>query len=217
MPARLRADPAFGYESQWWDNFGPRERDPVRRAAFLGEVAPNPYAGVYMPEPGPEPPQADPFIEEMEEDEEAPPEVGGDDIPGEEPRDDTDDFVGCVAYGILDAMDHGEAPPPPPPMSEEEELRVAVLVSEEEEKRRWAGIDTALAMSVHQQHGRPPSPPPQRAATPPPPPPPGPPPPPPQRAATPPPPPPHGPPPPPAANWPWPQSPYIILPDEDDE
>jgi hypothetical protein len=116
MPARLHADPAFGYESQWWDNFGPRERDPVRWAAFLGEVAPNPYAGVYMSEPGPEPPQADPFIEEMEEDkEEAPPEVkqevGGDDIPGEEPRDDTDDFVGCVAYGILDAMDHGEVPP----------------------------------------------------------------------------------------------------------
>jgi hypothetical protein len=115
MLARLHADPAFGYESQWWDNFGPRERDPVRRAAFLGEVAPNPYAGVYMSEPGPEPPQADPFIEEMEEDkEEAPPEVkqevGGDDIPGEEPRDDTDDFVGCVAYGILDAMDHGEVP-----------------------------------------------------------------------------------------------------------
>jgi hypothetical protein len=120
MPARLRADPTFGYESQWWDNFGPRERDPVRRAAFLGEVAPNPYAGVYMPEPGPEPPQAEPFIEEMEEDaEEAPPkvkqEVGGDDIPGEEPRDDTDEFIGCVAYGILDAMDHGEAPPLPPP------------------------------------------------------------------------------------------------------
>jgi hypothetical protein len=45
-------------------------------------------------------------------------------------------------------------------MNEEEELRVAVLVSEEEEKRRWASIDTALAISVHQQHGRPPSPPP---------------------------------------------------------
>jgi hypothetical protein len=89
----------------------------VRWAAFLGEVAPNPYAGVYMPEPGPEPPQAKPFIEEMEEDaEEAPPEVkqevGGDDIPSEEPRDDTDNFVGCVAYGILDAMEHGEAPSP---------------------------------------------------------------------------------------------------------
>jgi hypothetical protein len=218
MPARLRADPVFGYESQWWDNFEPRERDPVRRVAFLGEVVPNPYASVYMPEPGPEVPH----IEEMEEDaEEAPPEVkqevGGDDIPGEDPRDDTGDFVGVVAYGILDAMDHGEAPPSPPPMTEEEELRVAVLVSEEEEKRRWAGIDIALAISVHQQHGRPPSPPPQRAVTPPPPPPPGPPPPPPQRAATPPPPPPPGPPPPPAANWPWPQWPYIILPDEDDE
>jgi hypothetical protein len=83
-------------------------------------------------------------------------------------------------------------------MTEEEELRVAVLVSEEEEKRRWAGIDMALAISVHQQHGRPPLPPPQRAVTPPPPPPPG-------------------PPPPPVANWPWPQWPYIILPDEDDE
>jgi hypothetical protein len=56
MPARLRADPAFGYDSQWWDNFGTRERDPVRRAAFLGKVDPNPYASVYMPEPGPEPP-----------------------------------------------------------------------------------------------------------------------------------------------------------------
>jgi hypothetical protein len=56
MPARLRADPAFGYDSQWWDNFGPRERDPVRRAAFLGVVAPNPYVGVYMPERGLEPP-----------------------------------------------------------------------------------------------------------------------------------------------------------------
>jgi hypothetical protein len=82
-------------------------------------------------------------------------------------------------------------------MTEEEELRVAVLVSEEEEKRRWAGIDTALDISVHQQHGRPPSPPP-----------PGPPPPPPAAP---------GPPPPPAANWSWAQSPYIILPDEDDE
>jgi hypothetical protein len=45
-------------------------------------------------------------------------------------------------------------------MTEEEELRVAALVSEEEEKRWWAGIDTALAISVHQQHGRPPSSPP---------------------------------------------------------
>jgi hypothetical protein len=93
-------------------------------------------------------------------------------------------------------------------MTEKEELRVAVLVSEEEEKRRWAGINTALAISVHQQHGRPPSPPPQRAATPPPPPHPVPPPPPPAAP---------GPPPPPAASWPWAQSPYIILPDEDDE
>jgi hypothetical protein len=93
-------------------------------------------------------------------------------------------------------------------MTEEQELRVTVLVSEEEEKRQWAGIDTALAISVHQQHDRPPSPPPQRAATPPPPPPPGPPPPPPAAL---------GPLPPPAANWPWAQSPYIILPDEDDD
>jgi hypothetical protein len=207
MPTRLGADPAFGYDSQWWDNFGPRERDPVRRAAFLGEADPNPYTGMYMPEPGPEPPQREPFIEEMEEDddeEEAPlevhvkQEVGGDDIPGEEPRDDTEDYCGCIAYGILDAMDRGEAPPSPPPLTEEEQLRVALLVSEEEEKRRWAGYETALAISLHQQHGRPPSPPP----------PPGPPPPPPAAP---------GPPPPPAANWPWPQSPYIILPDEDDE
>jgi hypothetical protein len=76
IPARLRADPAFGYDSQWWDNFGTRERDPVRRAAFLGEADPNPFAGVYMQEPGPEPPQREPFIEEMEEgddEEEAPP------------------------------------------------------------------------------------------------------------------------------------------------
>jgi hypothetical protein len=137
MSARLRADPAFGYDSQWWDNFGPRERDPVRRAAFLGEADPNPFAGVYMPEPGSEPPQREPFIEEMEVDtEEAPPEVhvkqevSGDDIPGEEPRDDMEDFCGCVAYGILDAMERGEAPPSPPPMTEEEQLRVALLVSE---------------------------------------------------------------------------------------
>jgi hypothetical protein len=71
-----------------------------------------------------------------------------------------EDFIGCVAYGILDAMERGEAPPSPPPLTEEEQLRVALLVSEEEEKRRWAGYDTALAISVYQQHGRPPSPPP---------------------------------------------------------
>jgi hypothetical protein len=147
MPARLRADPAFGYDSQWWDNFGPRERYPVRRAAFLGEADPNPFAGVYMPEPRPEPPQREPFIEEMEEDEEEVPpevhvkqEVGGDDIPSEKPRDDTEDFCCSVAYGILDAMERGEAPPSPPPLTEKEQLRVALLVSEEEEKRRWASV-----------------------------------------------------------------------------
>jgi hypothetical protein len=107
-----------------------------------------------MPELGPEPPQAEPFIEEMEEDaEEAPPEVkqevGGNDIPGEEPRDDTEDVIGCVAYGILAATERGEAPPSPPPLTEEEQLQVALLVSEEEEKKRWASIDTALAILVH--------------------------------------------------------------------
>jgi hypothetical protein len=91
----------------------------------------------------------------MEEDAEEAPlevkqEVGGDDIPGEEPRDDTDDFIGCVAYGILNAMERGVEPPSLPPLTKEEELRVTVLVSEEEEKRRWAGIDMALAISVHQ-------------------------------------------------------------------
>jgi hypothetical protein len=142
-------------------------------------------------------------------------------------RNDTEDFIGNVAYNILLARENGEHYVLPPELTEDEELQVAVLVSAEEEKRVFPGLEDALAISVE------PPPPPRRQ------PPPSPPRTPPRLGYAvvheawdpwleadppvigwlpPPLPPPPGPPPPPMADWSWPQVPFIDLTlNEDDD
>jgi hypothetical protein len=145
-------------------------------------------------------------------------------------RDDTEDFVGNVAYNVLLARDNVEYYVLPPELAKDEELQVAVLVSADEEKRAFPGLEDALFLSVAPP---PPPPPPRRQPAPSPP-----------RAPPrpghaeaaeawdpwpeadaltigwlpPPPLPPPGPPPPPMEDWSCPQGPFIDLPrDEDDD
>jgi hypothetical protein len=63
-------------------------------------------------------------------------------------RDDTEDFIGNVAYNVLLARGNGKHYVLPPELTEDEELQVAVLVSAEEEKRAFPGLEDALFLSV---------------------------------------------------------------------
>jgi hypothetical protein len=91
---------------------------------------------------------------------------GGDDITGEDPWDDAENFVGSLEELIKEAY-------LPPELIEEEAIRVAmILLEEEEEKRRWVGYDINLADMPPQQareehHDNLPAPPPKSHALPP--------------------------------------------------
>jgi hypothetical protein len=63
-------------------------------------------------------------------------------------HDDTEDFVGNVAYNVFLARDNGEHYVLPPELREDEELQVAVLVSAEEEERAFPRLEDALFLSM---------------------------------------------------------------------
>jgi hypothetical protein len=174
LPPALRRDPAFAIGSGAWDTFARWEWNAERRASYLGNTDwdrawvledyssgdedeafeedgddegtdedDNLNFSVF--DDGCQPPQSQPP---------SPPapagscDVSGRVHDGRVVRDDTEDFVGNIAYNVLLAKENGEHYVLPPELTEDEELQVAILVSEEEEKRAFPGIEDALALSV---------------------------------------------------------------------
>lgn len=83
--------------------------------------------------------------------------MGGEDIPGEEVRDDTEDWEALMANTTQDEM-----PLQPDDLPYDEAVRLAMAQSEatrrEEEERLWAGTAWALQVSANEAGLPPPAP-----------------------------------------------------------
>jgi hypothetical protein len=158
LPPTLRRDPAFTIESGAWDTFARWEWNAERRAGYLGNTywVPEEYSSGDEDEAFKEDDEDEGMDKDEGEDDNldfsvfddgcqpshpqppsSPAPAGGCDVSGRVNegtvvRDDTEDFVGNVAYNDLLARDNGEHYVLPPELTEDEELQVAVLVSAKE-------------------------------------------------------------------------------------
>lgn len=208
LPADLREDPAYAVGSARWDCFRRVEKDKRRIAGFLGDRD-FPFGVPARSRREPPPPPARRAME-------APP-ASLENWPGRVVRDDSEDYVAAVFYGLRQAEEHGEEYDLPEDLTDEEMARLGILMSEVPQPApplpHYAigvmpadlnadeAYERAVQESLHQAQLEA-----QMASWAPP--------------ATPPPPPPPAAPAayaPPASDWPWEIPPYIVIDDDEEQ